>query len=579
MTSAPVFWLTVRSGPEPGKRYRLEGETAYLGRHRSNDIVLACEDVSRHHARLIFTGTGYAVEDLGSSNGTYVNDERVSGLRPLADGDLLRLGSSAVLAYTVMAETPQTLAAAEQPTVPVEQQRPSRHTAATTAPVLAAEEAETQRRSFLKGCMARAWAIVGTIATCAGLIAFLFVEGPQALDNLRNNLLHLPQPPPCQPARADEVLILVADFEQEGVKADARIYRSLAERVASSALPGVRVQRVEGIRPRTNAEAVELGERCNATLVIWGFADSLGIEPQYEVVRNQEIVYAPRSVGMIAADDVPTFRAYVAEAVPNQFEYLMLLTLGQIAYFRGEYERAITALNEALAIDLGAQAQALEVYLAYYYRGSSHLTLEHYEEALADLDRAIEMNPSHSLSYYARGYAHIGFGEYALAVQDFSAAIERDPSQPMFYLDRGWSYSQMGENRAALDDWNKALELDPNYALAYNNRAYITAQMNGDLVQALADVNRALELDSQNGNFYDTRGYVYYKMGNYEAALMDFNKALDMGEDFAYYGLGLVYEARGERARAIDAYTRFLALYPFSPQSEDARQHLVALGG
>lgn len=578
MGSTRTFLLTVRSGPEPGKQYRLEGGAVHLGRHHSNNIVLASEDVSRHHARLIFTGAGYAVEDLGSSNGTYVNDERIGALRPLADGDLIRLGSSVVLAYAVMAEAAEAPAAAELPTVPAERGHLPRRSAATTAPMPAAE-AEAQPRPFLKGCMARAWAIVGTIATCAGLIAFLFVEGPQVLDNLRHNLLHLPEPPPCQPARADEVLILVADFEQEGVKADARIYRSLAERVASSALPGVRVQRVEGVKPQTSAEAVALGERCNATLVIWGFADSLGIEPRYEVVRNQEIVYTPRSVGMIAADDVPTFRAYVAEAVPNQFEYLMLFTLGQIAYFRGEYERAVAALDEALAIDLGEQAQALEVYLAYYYRGSSHLTLAHYEAALADLDRAIEMNPSHSLSYYARGYAYIGFGEYALAVQDFSAAIEHDPAQPMFYLDRGWSYSQMGEHQAALDDWNKALELDPNYALAYNNRAYVIAQIDGDLTQALADVNRALALDAQNGNFYDTRGYVYYKMGDYEAALVDFNKALDMGEDFAYYGLGLVYEARGERARAVDAYTRFLALYPNVPQSEDARRRLLALGG
>jgi len=568
----------VRSGPEPGKQYRLMGEAIYLGRHRSNHITFASQDVSRHHARLIFTGAGYAIEDLGSSNGTYVNDERVEGLRPLDNGDVIRLGSSIVLAYMALAEAAVAPLGAEPPLTPTSPQVSPRQAMAVTAPMAAAEE-QAQKRPFLGGWMRQAWVVVGAIATCIGLITSFFIEGPQVLDYVRRSVLHLPEPPPCQPADADEVLILVTDFEQEGVKADARIYRSLAERVASSNLQGVRVERIEGVKPRTSAEAVDLGERCNATLVIWGFADGLGIEPQYEVVRNQEIVYAPRNVGMIAADDVPTFRAYVAEAVPNQFEYLMLFTLGQIAYFRGEYERAITALDEALAIDLGEEAEELETYLAYYYRGSANLTLKRYDAALTDLDRAIELNPFHSLSYYARGYVHIGTAEYALAVEDFSHAIEHDPSQPMFYLDRGWSYSQMGENRAALDDWNRALELDPNYALAYNNRAYVTAWMDGDLAQALADVNRALELDPQDGSFYDTRGYVYYKMGDYAAALVDFNKALSMGETFAHYGLGLVYEALNERERAVDAYTRFLALYPAAPQSKDARRRLTALGG
>lgn len=572
------FWLVVRSGPEPGKQYRLTSETVHLGRHHSNDIAFASQDVSRHHARLIFTGAGYAVEDLGSSNGTYVNDEQIEGLRPLADGDVVRLGSSITLAYKVLAEAAEVHSEAVPPAIPHGQQVSPRRAMAVTAPMAAAEE-QAQKRPFLGGCMRRAWVVVGAIATCIGLITSFFVEGPQALDYVRHSVLHLPEPPPCQPASTGEVLILVADFEQEGVKADARIYRSLAERVASSNLQGVRVERIEGVKPRTSAEAVDLGERCNATLVIWGFADGFGIEPQYEVVRNQEIVYAPRNVGAIAANDVPTFRAYVAEAVPNQFEYLMLFTLGQIAYFRGEYERAVITLDEALAIDLGETAEELEVYLAYYYRGSAHLTLGRYGAALADLDRAIELNPSHSLSYYARGYVHIGTGEYALAVEDFSHALEHDPSQPIFYLDRGWSYSQMGENQAALDDWNQALDLDPDYALAYNNRAYVTAQMDGDLTQALVDANRALELDSQDGNFYDTRGYVYYKMGDYNAALVDFSKALGMGETFAYYGLGLVYEALGERERATDAYTRFLALYPAVPQSEDARRRLSALEG
>jgi len=49
--------------------------------------------VSRRHARIEIDATRATVEDLGSKNGTYVNDQLVSGATPVADGDQVRLGS------------------------------------------------------------------------------------------------------------------------------------------------------------------------------------------------------------------------------------------------------------------------------------------------------------------------------------------------------------------------------------------------------------------------------------------------------------------------------------------------------
>ena len=49
--------------------------------------------VSRRHARIVITGAGATVEDLGSRNGTHVNDRAVTGPTPLADGDEVRLGT------------------------------------------------------------------------------------------------------------------------------------------------------------------------------------------------------------------------------------------------------------------------------------------------------------------------------------------------------------------------------------------------------------------------------------------------------------------------------------------------------
>jgi two-component system, cell cycle response regulator len=68
-----------------------------LGRDAGCDLVLDAEDVSRRHARVRADGSGHQLEDLGSTNGTFVGGERVAS-HPLVAGDLVRLGS-VVLKY------------------------------------------------------------------------------------------------------------------------------------------------------------------------------------------------------------------------------------------------------------------------------------------------------------------------------------------------------------------------------------------------------------------------------------------------------------------------------------------------
>jgi pSer/pThr/pTyr-binding forkhead associated (FHA) protein len=67
-----------------------------MGRQHDCTIVLADPNVSRHHAEVRPAGDGFAVHDLGSTNGTLVNGTKIAGPHQLVDGDEVRLGNTAM---------------------------------------------------------------------------------------------------------------------------------------------------------------------------------------------------------------------------------------------------------------------------------------------------------------------------------------------------------------------------------------------------------------------------------------------------------------------------------------------------
>jgi pSer/pThr/pTyr-binding forkhead associated (FHA) protein len=86
--------LLVQRGPDSGARFLLDSDVVSVGRHPDSDIFLDDISVSRRHGT--FTrggeGSGYAVTDLGSLNGTYVNRDRIDGEVTLSGGDEVQIG-------------------------------------------------------------------------------------------------------------------------------------------------------------------------------------------------------------------------------------------------------------------------------------------------------------------------------------------------------------------------------------------------------------------------------------------------------------------------------------------------------
>ena len=98
---ASQFQLIMRSGPTPGAAFTLEGDQLTIGRDSANEIVINDAEVSRRHARLTFQGGKYVLEDLGSTNGTFVNGQRLAGPRVLKPGEVVSFGEQIVLVFEV----------------------------------------------------------------------------------------------------------------------------------------------------------------------------------------------------------------------------------------------------------------------------------------------------------------------------------------------------------------------------------------------------------------------------------------------------------------------------------------------
>ncbi len=91
--------IVMRSGPIPGSSYYLDKPEVSMGRDLANDIPVPDAEISRRHARFIVKPDGVYIEDLGSTNGTFLNGVRLSAPKRLSNGDLVTLAESTVMSF------------------------------------------------------------------------------------------------------------------------------------------------------------------------------------------------------------------------------------------------------------------------------------------------------------------------------------------------------------------------------------------------------------------------------------------------------------------------------------------------
>jgi len=155
------------------------------------------------------------------------------------------------------------------------------------------------------------------------------------------------------------------------------------------------------------------------------------------------------------------------------------------------YDPARTALK---IIEDGNKQKIKSKTVIHIFRGVAHHEKGQWDEAIADYNKAIEINPKYPEAYSNRGVAYDNKGQYDKAISDYTKAIEINPRLVEAYSNRGLAYDNKGQHDEAISDYTKAIEINPRYAEAYNNRGFTYIVNLGDKKRACSDWKRACEL-------------------------------------------------------------------------------------
>jgi tetratricopeptide (TPR) repeat protein len=206
----------------------------------------------------------------------------------------------------------------------------------------------------------------------------------------------------------------------------------------------------------------------------------------------------------------------------------------------------------------------------YRQRAAIYLSLGELQKAANDFGQAIQRQPKTAPNaeiaelHRQRGRLYHRMGQYSQALDDFSEAIAKQP-QAADYLARSYDHQNLNQYPDAVADLKKALEIDPNLAAACNELAwvYVTGPAEvRDPDRALPLSEKAIRLTPTNGDYRNTRGVVFYRLGRFDAAVDDLQRAIQDNKGAAtaddLFFLAMAYHRLGEDAKARDCYDQAL---------------------
>ena len=222
---------------------------------------------------------------------------------------------------------------------------------------------------------------------------------------------------------------------------------------------------------------------------------------------------------------------------------------------KGRQQTVIRLANQALSIRPNASG--------YFYRAYAKGDLKDHQGVIADLGKAIVINPQHTTAYYNRGIAKRKLKDYQGAIADYSKAIAINPQYVNAYYNRGNAKRELKDNLGAIADYTKAIEINPQDVGAYTNRGNAKDDAK-DYQGAISDYSKAIEINPQSASTYYNRGNAKRKLKDNLGEIADYTKAIEINPQYAdaYYNRGNVKRKSKDYQGAIADYTKAIEINP-----------------
>ncbi|KAK3359077.1 mitochondrial outer membrane 72K protein [Lasiosphaeria hispida] len=187
------------------------------------------------------------------------------------------------------------------------------------------------------------------------------------------------------------------------------------------------------------------------------------------------------------------------------------------------FEQAAAAFDRALELgDLGDCAP-----YAYNMRGTFRCLMGKHEEALADLSKSIELDPTMTQSYIKRASMNLELGAPDVAEDDFKKAMDQNPEDPDIYYHRAQLQFIKGEFADAAKDYQKSIDLDRDFIFSHIQLG-VTQYKMGSIASSMATFRRCMKNFDKTPDVYNYYGELLVDQNKFQEAIEKFDTAIEL---------------------------------------------------
>jgi len=261
------------------------------------------------------------------------------------------------------------------------------------------------------------------------------------------------------------------------------------------------------------------------------------------------------------------------------------LNMGIIYSGQGDSGRAKAELTRALELDPHMGVAMFEMGKLLVKEGKTDKALTYFQKLADGQARKDEGFDPKLAGYASLGKLYLSAGKFKESEKNLKKGLEIQPSNPALHCTLANLYEVRGHNGKAVKEYQLAIKLDPKFAYAYGGLGNLYVRMGGKrLKEAEAMTLKGMDLDpGLKDHLLDTLGWIYFRQGRLDKALARVEEALQLTGPEAkeslstkHYHLGMIYRAKGERAKARENFQQARDLFPGGESAKKAAREMGA---